>query len=186
MTCEEAKAWKASENLHRNELNELLKSLNIVDYAEERKQLPSVKNETPKGGKQPHDKGYAKLAKATGYHRKRIGEAYNHASFPKSVIKAILAQRKLNKLATLNLLAEMKTEAEQLRFIREHSHASRTKSKVGTKSVKPTHSEPAKSKRSDSMAVTALKRKWEASSFRAFYEAQPARARKEFIRQVRI
>lgn len=180
----EAKAWRASENLHRNDLNELQKSLEIVNYVAGRQELPSVKSEIPKGGKQPHDKGYSKLAKATGYYRKRIGEAYNHASLPKSVIKAILAQRKFNKLVTLNLLAEMKSEEEQLRFIRGHSHAAPAKKQAGAKISKPTPSKPPTSKPKDSMAVFALKRKWEAAPFRAFYEAQPARARKEFIRQV--
>ena len=106
----EAKAWRASENLHRSDLNELQKSLAIVEYAEGRRELPGVKTEVFRGGKQPHDKGYARLAAATGYNRKRIAEAYNHASFPKSVIKAILSHRKLNKCAKLNLIAEMKTE----------------------------------------------------------------------------
>jgi ParB family chromosome partitioning protein len=181
---EQAKAWRASENLHRNDLDELQKSFRIVEYGEERKKLPSVKAEVSRGGKQPHDKGYAKLSKAMGYHRKRIREAHNHASLPKSVIRAILAQRKFNKLATLNLLAEMKSEEEQLRFIRGHSHAAPAKKQAGAKISKPTPSKPPTSKRKDSMAVFALKRKWEAAPFRAFYEAQPARARKEFIRQV--
>jgi ParB family transcriptional regulator, chromosome partitioning protein len=184
ITREEAKAWRASENLHRNDINELQKSLAIVEYAEERKQLPRVKAGVPKGGRQPHDEGYAQLARNSGYSRKRIAEAHLHATLPNSVKNAILARRKLNKRATLNLLAEMKTEEAQLRFIRGHSHAAPAKKQAGAKISKPTPSKPPTSKPKDSMAVFALKRKWEAAPFRAFYEAQPARARKEFIRQV--
>lgn len=179
---EQAKAWRASENLHRNDLNALEKSLEIVKYAEEREHLPNVKAVT-KGGKQPHDKGYAKLAKATGYDRKRIAEAHAHAALPKSIKKAILGRRKLNTRATLNHLAEMKTEEEQLRFIRGHSSAQRG-SKATKKIGKPTPSKVPKSKRIDSIAVAVLKRKWKATPFRSFYEKQPAHARKDFVRQM--
>jgi ParB family transcriptional regulator, chromosome partitioning protein len=180
----EAKAWRASENLHRNDLNELQKSLAIVEYAEEREKLPGVKSEAPRGGKQPHDRGYAKLAKATGYNRKRIAEAYNHASLSKSVIKAILTQRKLNKRATLNLLAEMKVEEEQLHFIREHSHAKPANTKPAAKMGRPNRSKRPETNWKDSISVKALKRKWKAAPFRKFYEQQPAGARKEFVHQL--
>jgi len=180
---EQAKAWRASENLHRNDLSVLEKSLAIVEYAEERKHLQNVKGVT-KGGKQPHDRGYAKLAKATGYDRKRIAEAHAHAALPKSIKKAILERRKLNTRATLNDLAEMNSEEEQLRFIRGHLHAERSKNKPAMKIGKPTSSKAPNSKRTDSMAVAALKSKWKATPFRSFYEKQPPHARKEFVLQM--
>jgi hypothetical protein len=46
----EAKAWRASENLHRLELDELQKSLEIVEYATHRVELPGVNGKAPKGG----------------------------------------------------------------------------------------------------------------------------------------
>jgi ParB family transcriptional regulator, chromosome partitioning protein len=67
MPREEAKAWRAAENLYRNGLDQLQESLAIVEYAAERKTLPNVKNQVTKGGRQPHDKGHSKLAAATGY-----------------------------------------------------------------------------------------------------------------------
>jgi ParB family transcriptional regulator, chromosome partitioning protein len=179
----EARAWRASENLHRNGLSPLEESQAIVAYAEERRRLPNVKEDVAKGGKQPNDRGYKKLANAIGYDRKRVAEAYIHVALPDSIKKAILKQRKLNKRSTLNLLAKMKTEEEQLRFTRGHSHTEPSKIKSTTKIGKPTPSKRPKSWK-DSMALAALKRKWKASPFRPFYEAQPAGARMEFVRQV--
>jgi ParB family transcriptional regulator, chromosome partitioning protein len=180
----QAKAWRAAENLYRNDLSMLEKSLAIVEYAKEREHLPNVKAEVTKGGKQPHDKGYSKLAKAVGYHRDRVAEAYAHASLPKSIQKAILARRKLNTRATLNRLVEIETEEDQLRFVRARSQAEPSKTKPEVKIGKPTPSKPQKKKWKNSMAVAALKNKWKATPFRSFYEAQPAGARKEFVRQV--
>jgi ParB family chromosome partitioning protein len=179
----QAKAWRAAENLYRNDLSMLEKSLAIVEYAEERQQLPNVKAEVTKGGKQPLDKGYSKLAKALGYHRNRVAEAHAHASLPKSIQKAILEHRKLNKRAMLNRLVKM-TEEDQQRFVRGHSHAESNKSKPAIKIGKGRPSKPPKKKSKDRMAVAALKNEWKATPFRLFYEAQPAGARKEFVRQV--
>jgi ParB family transcriptional regulator, chromosome partitioning protein len=181
---EQAKPWRASENLHRNDLSVLEKSLAIVEYSKERQHLPSVKDEVTKGGKQPNDLGYTKLEKATGYDRKRIAEAYAHAALPKSIKKAILDRRKLNKRTTLNLLAKMETKEEQLRFIRGQSHAEPTKTKSTAKILKPTSSKQSESKWKGNMAVEALKLEWKASPFRTFYEKQLAGARKEFVRQM--
>jgi ParB family chromosome partitioning protein len=178
----QAKAWRASENLHRNDLSALEKSLAIVEYAKEREWLPNVRAEVTKGGKQPHDKGYSRLAKALGYHRNRVAEAHAHASLPKSIQKAILERRKLNTSATLNRLVEMETEEDQLHFIRVDSHAEQSKNKPAMKIGKPSKAPKKKSK--DSMALAALKSKWKATPFRHFYETQPAGVRKEFVRQV--
>jgi hypothetical protein len=174
----QAKAWKAAENLFRNDLSMLEKSLAIVEYAEERQQLPNVRVEVTKGGKQPHDKGYSRLAKALGFHRNRVKEAYAHASLPKSIQKAILEHRKLNTRATLNRLVKMDTEEDQQRFVRGDSHAEQSKNKPAMKIGKPSKAPKKKS------ALAALKSKWKATPFRHFYEAQPAGARKEFVRQV--
>jgi ParB family chromosome partitioning protein len=181
---EQATAWRASENLHRNNLSELDKSLAIVEYARERERLPNVKTEVTNGGKQPNDRGYKRLAKDTGYDRKRIAEAYAHAALPCSIREAILARPKLNKRATLNLLVEMETEKKQLRFIRGNSQTEPNEIKANKKVHRPTSSKQSKRKLGSDMAVTALKRKWKASPFRSFYEEQPEGARKEFVRQM--
>jgi ParB family transcriptional regulator, chromosome partitioning protein len=123
----EAKAWRAAENLHRNELDALQQSLAIVEYAAERKALPNVKMEIMKGGRQPHDKGFSELSKATGYTRKRIKEAHAHASLPDSVKAAVLKCSRANRVRFLNRLAEMEAEHEQLRSVREPSKPSLSK-----------------------------------------------------------
>jgi hypothetical protein len=100
------------------------------------------------------------------YNRKRIAEAHAHATLPKSIKEAILERRKLNTCTTLNLLAEMETEEEQLRFIRGHSHAELNKTKPTTKIGKPAPSKQPKSEWKGNVAVGALKLKWKASPFR--------------------
>jgi ParB family chromosome partitioning protein len=179
----EGKAWRASENLHRKDLNPLEKSLAIVEYAEARQHLPNVNDAIIKGGKQPHDLGISKLAKATGYTRKRIKEAYAHARLPKSVKRAILKRRRVNKVATLNLLIKMKVEEEQLRFIRANRTADRSKNNPMTAAARVTRLKR-RGDDNDSSAVRGMIAKWNASSFRVFYEKQSAAARKQFIRQV--
>jgi ParB family transcriptional regulator, chromosome partitioning protein len=123
MPREEARAWRASENLHRIELDKLSQSLAIIEYGTQRKKFLGVKNDRVPGGMQPNDKGHSKLAAATGFSRKRIAEANAHASLPDSVKAAVFNDSQFNKRTILNRLAALKTEGEQLRFIRERSNS---------------------------------------------------------------
>jgi ParB family transcriptional regulator, chromosome partitioning protein len=184
ITREQAKAWRASENLHRNSLGPLETSVELVRYAEAREQLPNVENKIPRGGKQPAERGYKKLAKATGFDRKRIAEAYAHAALSKSIRHLILKQPTLNKRATLNLIARIETEEEQLRYIRGHSQSGLGKAKSTTSIERSGRSKRPKAKRGASMALEALRRAWKASTFRSRYEQQPPGVRKAFVREL--
>ena len=90
MKRKEAKAWKSSENLHRNELRALERSEDIVAYAKHRLNLQNVTNGISlKEGKQPHDKGYSKLAAYAEVDRKRIAEAHRYCKLPSAVKEMI-------------------------------------------------------------------------------------------------
>ena len=63
---------------------------------------------TPKGGRQPHDKGYSRIADALGYNNKRVADAFLHASLHSSVRDIVVSigladnQKFLTKLARMN------------------------------------------------------------------------------------
>ena len=115
---EQAAAWEAAENLFRNDLSELQRSIEIVRYAEGRKRLSSVQaNERKVGGRQPHDRGFKDLAKATGIDRKRIAEAFLHVQLPASVKRSVLSHPELDKRTVLNAICSMTDEAEQLAVV---------------------------------------------------------------------
>jgi ParB family chromosome partitioning protein len=172
---EEAKAWRAAENLHRNELDKLRQSLAIVEYAAERKALPSVKMEVIKGGKQPRDKGYSRLAREIGFSRKRIMEAYAHAALPDSIKAAVFACPKSNKRSILNRLTGMETEREQLRVVRERSRLSPSMARGKTRNPKSANKNKPRAFNDNFRAllkrakcVAALNKEWEASPFQKY------------------
>jgi ParB family transcriptional regulator, chromosome partitioning protein len=184
ITRKEAKAWRPSENLHRNDLSPLETSQAIVDYARARRHLPNVDDEISKGGKQPKDRGYKKLAKAIGYDRKRIAEAHAHAALSDSVKKMVLMRPRFNKRTELNLLTKMKTDKEQLRYIRGQSDCGPRKTVSVEKSGRSDRTKRSKLGWESCIALGRLKRAWKVSTFRPLYEKQPSGARKEFVRQM--
>ena len=76
LSKDDAVAWEEAENVIRSGLKVLDNSIAIVRYA--RRLKLSGSDAKPTGGHQPHDKGYAKLARASGFSRKRVTEAYAH------------------------------------------------------------------------------------------------------------
>ncbi|MBJ7402206.1 MAG: ParB N-terminal domain-containing protein [Bradyrhizobium sp.] len=82
LTSAQAKSWEQAENLFRH-LHVLDESEHMVKFVETEGILSQVANQ--KGGKQPHDEGYSRIAKSIGWDRKRVAEAYAHNGLPKSI-----------------------------------------------------------------------------------------------------
>jgi hypothetical protein len=114
----QARAWRPSENLHRKGLRALEWSESVVEYAKSREALKNVQP-VPKcrGGEQPNEKGYKKLADETGFDRKRIAEAFRHQALSNSVKGIVRKSNSLNKRSTLNTLSDLTSEAEQLQYL---------------------------------------------------------------------
>jgi ParB family transcriptional regulator, chromosome partitioning protein len=178
ITRKQAKAWRSSENLHRNGLRTLERSEDIVNYAKQRQQLRNVKGtEETKGGRQPHDRGYKKLAEATGFDRKRIAEAYLHCSLPDRVKKLIRRRPKCNNRKTLNAVARMPAEEDQLAYMRNHA-------RVGLGGKRPRSGKDGrKSNDGLSEALRELDAAWNASKFRKLFNKHSKSVQKKFIKQ---
>lgn len=105
----QAKRWVNSENLQRNDLSVLDRSESIVRYA--RTSLGYIS--LTKGGAQPHDKGYARLAKELGYDRKIIAEAFVHDRLPAEVKLLIREKGAANKRSLLKAVASCASVEQQ-------------------------------------------------------------------------
>jgi ParB family transcriptional regulator, chromosome partitioning protein len=172
----QARAWSSSENLHRNELRALQRSQAIVRYAKQRMFLRRVKaNDPPRGGRQPRDRGYKKLAKATGFDRKRIAEAYLHCALSSRVKKLI--QGNLNTRRTLNKLARMKNERKQLAYINSRLIAPSNVQKNGNR-------ENLTSNGWGGSPLKALEAAWKSSKIRKLFDKQPKSVRKKFVKRL--
>ena len=122
LTPGQAKGWEEAENLFRH-LPALDESVALVNYAE-KKGLTTV----PTGkGRQPHDKGYSRVADALGYDRKRVTEAYAHHALPDSIKSRVRLLRLDDNRKLLTKLSKIKTLAEQRKLLdsmkRPHSGA---------------------------------------------------------------
>lgn len=177
MDREAAKAWKASENLHRAGKNALGVSQDIVEYAEARKTLKYVVNELPRGGRQPHDRGYKRLAKEIGFDRKRIAEAYSHASLPSSIRKRVLKNSgKLNNRATLNALCRLSSEKEQRAYLKSRTGMSKL-----TKASKRITPPKRKIDIGADVGCRRLQSAWRKAGLQEVFDEQTEGARKLFL-----
>lgn len=177
----EAKAWRASENLHRNDSSPLQKSIDIVEYAKERLNLPEVEKKM-KGGKQPHDRGYSKLARVLNFSRRRIERAYQHVAMPNSVKKLILERDDLNKLTMLDEIAKMESEEEQLHYVQGKSRAASRRGRSVVRKPDKKVSEPLNL--AEVRNLSKLKIRWQKSGLEELYARQSSGVRAVFLRQI--
>jgi ParB family transcriptional regulator, chromosome partitioning protein len=176
-----AKAWQWSENLHRAALKALEMSEAIVGYAAERENLAKV--ESLLGGQQPNDKGYSKLAKALGFDRKRIAEAYQHTALPKAVKDRIRRRKKLNTRLILNALVGIEDEKEQLKFLKLQKEAGDSARKIASKRPKTNSLKNPDEGASRVSPLSLLKREWKKAAFRKLYQQQKKSVRKRFVEE---
>lgn len=102
----EGMAWSSSENIHRSELSRLDQADQLIRY--ERlliKLRKGERNDHPRGGAQPHDKGNKKLAAATKLSRKRIRQFRVWASISEPAKKVLRANGLDDDLRVLNLVS---------------------------------------------------------------------------------
>jgi ParB family transcriptional regulator, chromosome partitioning protein len=119
----DAELWTVSENLHRAELT----ALNHAEELEKWEQLLKVRNQGAQaaqpGGRQPHDKGVSKTAKALGTSREQVQRSRKIASIsPAAKTAAIEAGLDSNATALLEVAKE-KTSKAQLNKVRELAKA---------------------------------------------------------------
>lgn len=107
--------WIDAENLNRNDGS-------VLDRAEgwmRQARLLAEEGDAAKGGKQPHEKGVSRLAKELGVSRRVIGSAFKYASLPDSVKDRLRETRLDNRANFLTLVANQKSEKDQLKLIDE-------------------------------------------------------------------
>jgi ParB family chromosome partitioning protein len=177
----EAKAWRASENLHRSALSALQKSIDIVAYAQERLKLPNVERRM-KGGRQPHDRGYSKLARVLNMSRRRIERAHQHVALPSSVKKLIIKRRDLNKLATLDKVAKIKSEEDQLQYLQRKGTIASPRDRAVIQKTEQKVSRPLDL--DETRRLSKLKVRWEKSGLLELYAHQTKRVQTAFLNQI--
>jgi ParB family transcriptional regulator, chromosome partitioning protein len=184
----EAALW--SLNLHRSDLGILERSEAIVGYIEARSKLPAAGKSPPRGGRQPHDKGYSKIAATLAFSRKIVAEAHRHVALPNAIKKTIKKTPHLNKRSILNQLCDMSSDTERQKFIEACSSTSR-KRKKEDKSIKGHKASRRKkpvteAKRSRTLfilRVALLLRKWKRSDVKRCFDRMGNEVRKEFVRR---
>lgn len=171
-----ALTWRWTENNDRYHIDPLTESIGIVEVANGTEHLREC-IET-KGGKQPNDKGYSKLAKKIGRSRKRVREAFQHHKLPKCVRDEIYKNPEINKRTELTKLAKMKTTEEQLEYIQKRLPDARP-------SKRQARNKP--SSRALSMRklgkFTTLRKSYEETGFKSIFEKQSDVVRKKFIEE---
>jgi ParB-like chromosome segregation protein Spo0J len=109
---EEAIAWEEAENIFRH-LPALDESIALVNYAQKhRLEVNSSAN-----NRQPHDRGFSRVAEALGYDRKRVTEAYAHGALSEPIRERIRALGLDDNRKVLTQLSKMTSLSEQERFL---------------------------------------------------------------------
>jgi ParB-like chromosome segregation protein Spo0J len=119
----DAKLWGLSENLHRAELTAIQRSDFIQQWERLFKQRTKAAQVAQPGGRQPHDRGTSRTAKALGTNRDEIRRARAIASIsPRAKAAAEAAGLANNKAA---LLAVSKEDGARAQVKKVHALAKR-------------------------------------------------------------
>ena len=125
--------WTEGENLHRAELTALQRANTTKKWEELLKNRTNDQVDTPKGGRQPGDKGLSKTAKRLGTTRESIRRRRAVANLSRRVQKAAKKAGLDDNEAALLKIAREKTPEAQQKKIREL--AKRKHSATGTLSL---------------------------------------------------
>jgi ParB family chromosome partitioning protein len=181
LTAEQAKGWEQAENLFRH-LRALDESEAMVKYVAGH--ALAVRSDLQKGGKQPHDKGYSRIAKSTGWDHKRVADAYAHDSLAEAIKERARFLKVDDNRDFLNQLSKLTRLSEQHALLKaKHSFTAlqRKKNKPIARSSK------AKTKLSVAAVgarVTLLEDFWMASSLKKEYDRQPVEVQRQFWQSV--
>jgi ParB family transcriptional regulator, chromosome partitioning protein len=174
---DDAVAWEEAENLLRSGLTVLDESIAIVRYARRLKLGGS--DAKPTGGRQPHDKGYAKLARTSGFSRKRVAEAYAHDALTDKVKSRVMSLGLQDSRMILTQVAKLPTAAEQMKFLDRRADPKNGRT---PKTEKPETAPTVTKVKVDS--VSALKAAWENSYFKKTFDREPKDVQRAFLRSL--
>jgi ParB family chromosome partitioning protein len=167
----DARLWTIAENLHRAELRPL-EEAELVKQWERllRKQAKAAQAAQP-GGRQPHDKGVSRTAKALAMSRERVRRMRVIGSIPKEVQAAANKAGLSDNKEALVKIGKEKTRKAQLERVRQLSRAKEPSRRQDERREKE-HME---------RMTQALER---AKSFRREWRAASIPARLKFIKKV--
>lgn len=120
--------WKVAENLHRAGLTALQRAKAIQRWEQLLQQREAGDDETPKGGRQPADKGLSKTATQLGTSREAIRRSRAVASLSRKVQKTAKAAGLDDNEAALLKIANEPTPAAQAKKVRELAKKTRKSS----------------------------------------------------------
>ena len=171
LTRDQARGLAEIENIVRSEPTVLDKSIAIVRYA---KELRLDQDRDGRGGQQPHDRGISRIARETGWSRKRIAEAYAHDSIRDTVKERLYKAGLADNGVFLAKLVKLKLPADQKRLIRDRLN--------GSKKARDTSSD--KKKIELESDVERLTRIWKKSYFCKSYERETKAVQQAFLRSL--
>jgi ParB family transcriptional regulator, chromosome partitioning protein len=169
---EQAVGWEEAENLFRH-LPALDESIALVNYAEKRglTTVPTAK------GRQPHDKGYSRVADALGYDRKRVTEAYAHHALPDSIKSRVRLLKLDDNRKFLTKLSKIETIAGQSKFLDGMQSPSTNAENKGQLEASPEHAPASALTKTPLDTLFAC---WEKSSVKKVYDKQSKEVRQRF------
>jgi ParB-like chromosome segregation protein Spo0J len=179
LTSAQAKSWEQAENLFRH-LCVLDESEAMVNYVAAEGILSEAVKQ--KGGKQPHDEGYSRIAKSTGWDRKRVAEAYAHDGLAQSIKQRVRGTGNLdNNRAFLTRLSKLPSLSAQRELLKKMSSTAVASQKNKRRGSNPTISPPL-TVAQIRKRVTELEDVWENSPCKSVYDSQPTKVQREFLR----
>jgi ParB-like chromosome segregation protein Spo0J len=164
---EQAVGWEEAENLFRD-LPALDESVAMVNYAKKK----GLEEFTSAKGRQPHDKGYKRVADALGYDRKRVAEAYAHHALPESIKSRVRLLELDGNRKFLTRLSKIATLEEQREFLDGvQSAAAKKKGKIDEEDPVPP---------STKTPLETLIEDWKRSPVKKVYDKQSEEVRQRF------
>lgn len=166
-----ARAWTASENIHRVDLTRLERDEQILLYHAACTRLP-----TPgRGGLQPHDLGHSRTARELGILPKEVREARRRARICDEAKADLKANGLDNNSFALNKVAERKSMMAQRLVVQELVEAQLEKKAIRDVLRDTTKKRP---------SLSELKKRWEHSRFRAEVNRAKSSVRRRFLEEI--
>jgi len=157
----------------------------IVGYIKARSKLPTVNRLLPKGGKQPHDKGFSKTSAELGYSRKLIASAHKHDALSSDIKETIKNAPHLNKRSILNRLCAMSSDADRREYLDANpsKEPKRKKAKAQDDRVRELTPNAKRRKRKFNARMEKLREKLNSSAFKGYFFGSDYKVRKAFVRR---
>jgi ParB-like chromosome segregation protein Spo0J len=181
---EKAAAWEVEENLLRSEPNALERADYIHKYASAVRAInPTGKQQ---GGIQPHDRSISRVARALGFSRKAVSDAFLHHALS-SKVRGLLVEHGLHKKASfLTRIAKMDNQSNQICAIEDRAGL-----RVAVKACGKAYERGEKSAATDRSrdepflpSFQSLEKAWKESAVRSIYEGSPRNVRQAFVRKI--